>query len=148
MAQRGELNLGQLVRERQGAAVRLIGFTTYEGWVTAASAWDEPAQRMRVRDAFPGSCEALLHEILDGGNHLLSLRAEGVAAALYEPMLQRAIGVIYRPETERASHYFEARLPAQFDAILHIDSTTAVQPLEAGRQPLAAEPPETYPTGM
>jgi erythromycin esterase-like protein len=148
MARRGELNLGQLVRERHGATARLIGFTTWSGWVTAADDWDEPPQRMRVREALPDSYEKLLHEAMAGENFLLPMRADGVAAALYEPMLERAIGVIYRPETERLSHYFEARLPAQFDAVIHLDATNAVRPLEAAPQPTAPEPPETYPTGM
>jgi erythromycin esterase-like protein len=148
MAQRGELNLGQLVRERHARSARLIGFTTFSGSVTAASDWDEPPQRMQVREALPGSCERLLHETLAGANVYVSMHGGGVEAALYEPLLERAIGVIYRPQTERASHYFEARLPAQFDAVIHLDSTSALQPLEAARQPTAAEPPETYPTGM
>jgi erythromycin esterase-like protein len=148
MGERGELNLGQLVRERHGSAARLIGFTTFAGWVTAATDWDEPPQRMRVRDALEDSYERLLHDALPSENFLLSLRANGVSAALYEPMLERAIGVIYRPQTERLSHYFEARLPAQFDAVIHLDTTSAVQPIEAARVPSAAEPPETYPTGM
>jgi erythromycin esterase-like protein len=144
----GELNLGQLVRQRYGRQAVLVGFTTYDGTVTAASNWDEPAERKIVRPALPGSYEALLHET-GIGNLFLDLRAPGeVTAALAEPRLERAIGVIYRPETERQSHYFHATLPRQFDAVLHYDRTRAVEPLE--RTPLweRGEVPETYPTAL
>ena len=144
----GELNVGQLVRQRYGRQAYLVGFTTYDGTVTAASNWDEPAERKVVRPALPGSYEALLHDT-GIGNMLLDLRAPGdVTAALGEPRLERAIGVIYRPETERESHYFHATLPRQFDAVLHYDHTRAVEPLE--RTPLweRGEVPETYPTAL
>jgi erythromycin esterase-like protein len=146
MGQRGELNLGQVTRERYGDAAVLVGFSTHDGTVTAASDWDAPAERKRVRPALPGSYEALFHAT-GLPRFLLPLRDdEATASALREPRLERAIGVIYRPETERQSHYFHARLPEQFDAVLHFDTTRAVEPLEptAGWH-AGEEAPETYP---
>lgn len=144
----GELNLGQLIRQRYGRQAFLIGFTTYDGTVTAASNWDEPAERRVVRPALPGSYEALLHET-GIGNMLIDLHAPGdVNAALAEPRLERAIGVIYRPETERQSHYFHATLPRQFDALLHYDRTRAVEPLDRTALWERGEVPETYPSAL
>lgn len=149
-AQRGELNLGQLVRERFQREAVLVGFTTYSGTVTAASDWDSHVERKVVRPALPMSYEALFH---DYGipNFYLDLRTQSpVLAALAAPRLERAIGVIYRPETERLSHYFGARLPQQFDAVFHYDHTRAVEPLE--RTPVweqgEIELPETYPSTL
>jgi erythromycin esterase-like protein len=145
MGASGEWNVGQLVRERVGTDAVLVGFTTYTGTVTAASDWDGEAQRMAVRPALPDSYEALFHDA-GPARFLLNLRAPSAAVrALQEPRLERAIGVIYRPQTERFSHYFGASLPHQFDAILHYDVTRAVEPLE--RTPVweAGEAPETYP---
>ena len=144
----GELNLGQLVRERHGANAVLVGFTTFTGTVTAASEWDGPAHRMHVRPALAGSHEKLLHE---AGHQrlLLPLRVDAdLAGALAAPRLERAIGVLYLPHSERRSHYFHARLADQFDYLLHFDQTRAVEPLE--RTPLweAGEIAETYPTGL
>ena len=148
MGARGELNVGQLVRERYGGDAVLIGFSTYAGTVTAASDWDEPAQRQRVRPALPDSYEALFHEA-DAGNFLLDLRAPTDAVSgLTSPRLERAIGVIYRPETERISHYFHARLPHQFDAMLHYDQTRAVEPLERTAVWDRGELPETFPSAL
>jgi erythromycin esterase-like protein len=148
MGERGELNLGQLARERYGAKAVLVGFSTYSGTVTAASNWDSPAERKRVRPALRGSYEALFHDV-GLPRFFLALR-DGVEAArgLREPRLQRAIGVIYAPGTERVSHYFYARLPEQFDAVIHIDETRAVEPLERTSQWEAGEVPETFPTGI
>jgi erythromycin esterase-like protein len=144
----GELNLGQLVRERHGPAAVLVGLTTHEGTVTAASDWDGPAERKIVRPALSGSYERLFHD-LGGRNFMLQLRDDRSAArALAAPRLQRAIGVVYRPETERASHYFQARLPEQFDAVLHYDATRAVEPLERTAQWEAGEVPETFPSAL
>ena len=144
----GELNVGQLVRERYGREAVLIGFTTHRGTVTAASNWDAPAERKQVRPALPESFEAVFHET-DLPRFLLNLRAEQRAAVvLHAPRLERAIGVIYRPETERASHYFHARLSAQFDAVLHFDQTRAVEPLERSSEWEAGEVPETFPTAL
>lgn len=147
MGRSGELNLGQLVRERYGSAAFLLGFTTYSGEVTAASNWDEPAQRKIVRAALPGSYEELFHEV-GIANFALSLRDPAVKEALAGPMLERAIGVIYRPETERQSHYFDTRLPEQFDAVIHLDRTRALIPLEKTVPWEVGEAPETYPSGI
>jgi erythromycin esterase-like protein len=151
MGQRGEWNVGQLVRERHGSEALLVGFTTYSGTVTAASDWDAPCERKRVRAALPESYEALLHQV-EVPRFLLSLRDGGPAVAgLEEQRLERAIGVIYRPETERQSHYFYAWLPQQFDAVIHFDETRAVEPLERTARWRAGETgevPETFPSGM
>ncbi|MBW3671839.1 MAG: erythromycin esterase family protein [Acidobacteria bacterium] len=148
MSRRGELNVGQLMRESRGDAVRSIGFTTYTGTVTAASDWDGPAERKHVRPGMSGSYEKLFHE-LGIGDLWLPLRGnEAAAAALQGPMLERAIGVIYRPETERMSHYFNASLPRQFDGVLHFDTTSAVEELAAPPPKHPEETPETYPSGI
>lgn len=131
MSERGELNLGQLMREQHGINdTYLIGFSTYEGFVTAANDWDQPAERKKVNQGTPGSYEELFHQ-LKSKNFILDLdRYKEIEHYLHIPRLQRAIGVIYRPDTEMMSHYFFTRLPYQFDSIIHIDSTTAVEPLE------------------
>jgi erythromycin esterase-like protein len=146
MGERGELNVGQLVRQRFGTEAVNVGFTTHTGTVTAATEWDGPAERKRVRESLPGSWEALLHAV--GQPRLLLLLGDAAPAALHEPRLQRAIGVIYRPETERLSHYFHARLARQFDAVLHFDETRAVEPLERTAPPVPDELPETFPAGV
>ena len=145
MGRRGELNVGQLVRERHGRDAVLVGFTTHHGTVTAASDWGAPAERKYVRPALIGSYEAVFHDT-EIGRFLLMLRQrEPLPQSLREPRLERAIGVIYRPDTERASHYFHARLAEQFDAVLHFDETRAVEPLEYGAEWEKGEAPETYP---
>jgi erythromycin esterase-like protein len=145
MGRRGELNVGQLVRERHGRDAVLIGFTTHHGTVTAASNWDAPAERKYVRPGLVGSFEAAFHDT-EIGRFLLTLRErDPMPQALLEPRLERAIGVIYRPDTERMSHYFYARLPDQFDAVLHFDETRAVQPLDDSAEWEAGELPETFP---
>ena len=146
VARNGQLNLGQLVRQRIGQRSRLIGFTTHTGTVTAASNWDEPPQRMRVRPSLTGSYERLFHDV-GLAQFTLLLNDSGIREALRAPRLERAIGVIYRPDTERVSHYFPATLPEQFDAVLHIDETHALQPLEQwARDEL--DLPETYPSAL
>jgi erythromycin esterase-like protein len=148
MGEAGEWNVGQLVREHHGSEAVLVGFSTYTGTVTAATDWDAPAERKSVRPALPESYETLFHEV-GIPRFLLPLRDESRASAgLREARLERAIGVIYRPETERQSHYFYARLPDQFDAVLHFDETRAVEPLERTAPWESGEPPETYPSGM
>src|SRR5690606_24765850 len=112
----GELDLGQLARERWGEAAALVGFTTYEGTVTAASSWGGPVERKRVRPALHGSVEAALHA-MGRERLLLPLWDERARAALDEPRLERAIGVIYLPESERLSHYLRCHVPDQFDAV-------------------------------
>ena len=149
MHPQGEWNVGQLAREHWGDAVRLMGFSTYHGTVTAAPTWDARAQKRRVRNGLPGSYEALFHHT--GHPHFwLALRGnEALSSVLAHPRLQRAIGVIYQPQTERASHYGHAHLPAQFDAMVHIDSTRALEPLELEPDWLAQEEPaETFPSGL
>jgi erythromycin esterase-like protein len=148
MGERGEWNVGQLVREKYGDDAVLIGFTTYSGTVTAASDWGGPAECKHVRPALAGSYEALFHEV-DHDRFVLELRQGGMGAGnLHTPRLERAIGVIYRPGTERHSHYFHARLSKQFDAILHFDQTRAVKPLEWTSEWERGEIPETYPSGI
>jgi erythromycin esterase-like protein len=138
MGQRGELNIGQLVRQHHGRDAFLTGFTTYTGTVTAASDWGGPAERKRVRPSLDGSWEKLFHET---GRSRFVVAPEVLSGA----RLERAIGVIYRPETERLSHYFEAELHRQFDAVIHIDETNAVEPLELTSEWETGELPETYP---
>jgi erythromycin esterase-like protein len=147
MGQRGELNVGQLARQRYGNESVLIGFTTYDGTVTAASEWGGPAERKRVRAASPDSHEAFLHQN-DDKDFWLDTARPAVHAALSAPRLERAIGVIYRPQTERGSHYFHARLGEQFDAVIHLDHTRALEPLERTSLWDKGEPPETYPSGI
>jgi erythromycin esterase-like protein len=131
MGDMGEWNLGQLARDRWGAEAVLVGFSTHHGWVTAADDWDGPHKRMRVRDGLEGSWEDVFHECgMDRA--LLILRGnDAVRPLAMQRRLQRAIGVIYRPETERMSHYFETTLAEQFDAMIHIDETNALEPLDA-----------------
>jgi erythromycin esterase-like protein len=144
----GEWNVGELARKAYDGDTRLIGFSTYQGFVTAASEWDAPAEHKRVRPGMPGSYEALLHET-GIERFLLPLRDESPARdALMTRRLERAIGVIYLPRTERHSHYFSAQMARQFDAVIHIDRTTAVQPLDPGGGWHSEEPPETYPGGF
>jgi len=148
MSERGELNVGQLVREHYGARAVLVGFTTHTGTVTAASEWDGPAHRKQVRPALAGSYERLFHEV-NVPRFLLPLRTDfELSAALATPRLERAIGVLYVPETERASHYFHARLSTQFDFVLHFDETRALEPLERSALWEAGEVAETFPSGL
>jgi len=148
MGEHGEWNIGQLLRERHGDAVLSVGFTTHAGTVTAASEWGVPAERKQVRPSLPGSYEALFHAA-GVPRFLLLFRGDGAPRrALSEPRLERAIGVIYLPESERASHYFLARLSDQFDAVLHFDQTRAVEPLEVNAEWSRDEVPETYPSAL
>jgi erythromycin esterase-like protein len=149
MGDDGQLTLGQIARQRHPGEVALVGFTTYDGTVIAANDWEEPAERMRVRAALPGSWEELLHE---AGMPRFFLTAPDMNRVIGEhaERLQRAIGVVYRPETERRSHYLHARLADEFDLVIHIDTTRGVEPLdtiESGHTP-AHELPETFPTGV
>ena len=148
MGERGEFNLGQLVRESYGHQAVLVGFTTHSGTVTAASEWDAPAERKRVRPAVPESYEMLFHHAEQARFWLEFAKHPEVAFNLRGARLERAIGVICRPETELASHPFTARLPDQFDAVLHFDHTRAVEPLERSAAWEAGEVEETFPTGL
>jgi erythromycin esterase-like protein len=149
MARMGEFNVGQLVRERYQQQAVLVGFTTYTGSVTAARDWDGDAERRNVRKALNGSYEELLHRV-GKPSFLLNFRDQSTEMkaainVLQEERLERAIGVIYRPESERLSHYFDANLTKQFDVVMHLDETSALVPLEKSPQWHAGEPPETYP---
>jgi erythromycin esterase-like protein len=146
MSQWGELNLGQLVRQKHGQRACLIGFTTHAGTVTAARDWDAPVEQRRVRPSLEGSYERLFHDV-ELARFFLDLREESVRELLTASRLERAIGVIYVPETERASHYFRAHLARQFDVVVHIDETRALTPLELWSRH-EEDVPETYPTGM
>lgn len=149
MSRRGELNIGQLCSARFGHRAYAVGFGTDRGTVAAASDWDEPMQRMRVRPAHRDSYERIFH---DSGlpAFMLHLRAPARAALREElepSRLERAIGVVYRPDTELASHYFSASLPRQFDEFLWFDETRAVEPLVDVSEP-SLDLPDTYPFGV
>jgi len=144
-------NIGELSRERFGLSNTYnIGFTTYEGTVTAADDWDAPPKRKRVRSALSGSYEDLLHRtnipffsLIFRSNTKVKPNKQ-LINLLDSQKLERAIGVVYRPDTERASHYFFTSLPNQFDCVIHIDKTKAVQPLDKESYIDETEP-ETYP---
>src|SRR5258706_450774 len=144
MGERGELNVGQLARERYDRDAVLVGFTTEHGTVTAASDWGGPAERKRVRSARAESYERVFHATQRTRFLLTWPASEAAMEGLRHPRLERAIGVIYRPDTERASHYFRARLAEQFDAVLHFDETRAVESLERTADWEAGEVAETF----
>lgn len=144
----GEWNVGQLTREKYGQDAFIIGFSTFTGTVTAAVNWDDPPRLQRVRPALPDSYEALFHETGLSRFWLNSRDVNRDAPGLRERRLERAIGVIYRPETERFSHYFYACLPDQFDALIHIDDTRGVEPLDRMYPHESIEPPETFPSAL
>lgn len=147
MSARGEYNIGQLCREDFGTAVYSIGFGTNTGTVAAASDWDGPMQIKAVRPALERSYEWLCHAT-GSPRFMLPLRhlaPDALRRRLEEPRLERAIGVIYRPETERASHYFQANLPGQFNEYIWFDQSTAVTPF--GTNELKGLP-DTYPFGL
>jgi erythromycin esterase-like protein len=148
MGDMGEWNVGQLARDRWGSQAMLVGFSTHHGTVTAASEWDAVAERKRVRPGLPGSYEDLFHQAGEERFWLPLADNTALAQLLSGQRLQRAIGVIYLPQTERMSHYFHTRLPLQFDAMIHIDATRAVQPLQPEPAWHAGEPAETYPSGL
>jgi erythromycin esterase-like protein len=145
MGQRRGLNVGQLTREKYGHDTMLVGFATHHGTVTAASNWGGPAERKRVRKALAGSYEAIFHASQAARLLLIWSENDVLVQQLREPMIERAIGVIYRSDTERQSHYFYARLRDQFDAVLPFDETRAVEPLEYAAEWDAGEVPETFP---
>src|SRR5205085_4880636 len=148
MGDMGEWNVGQLARDRWGDQAMLVGFSTHSGTVTAASEWYGVSERKRVRPGLPGSFEDLFHQAGEA-RFWLPLREPAQARELLrDKRLQRAIGVIYQPRTERMSHYFHTELLAQFDAMIHIDHTRAVQPLAPEPVWHAGEPAETFPSGL
>jgi len=147
MAARGEYNLGQLCRNELGAQAYLVGFGTHSGTVAAASDWDGPMEVKTVRPALVNSYEHICHTT-GLARFLLGMRGRDDLcgpAGLGKERLERAIGVIYRPETERASHYFQASLPQQFDEYIWFDNTRAVTPLETT---IIKGLPDTYPFGV
>jgi erythromycin esterase-like protein len=146
-ARHGEWNLGQLVRERYPKTLS-VGFTTYTGTVTAAYDWGGRHETRQVRPALEGSYEAEFHNTGVPRFFIAFPSNEALSKALRSERLERAIGVIYRPETERMSHYFRARLSDQFDAVLHFDETTALEPLPHAEEEQTAEVPETWPVGV
>jgi len=148
IGRQGEWNVGQLTREKYGNDAYLVGFTTHHGTVTAAADWDEPAERRRVRPGMGGSIEDMFHQVDIPAFMLLMRENAELADVLAQPRLERAIGVIYRPETERQSHYFHASLSQQFDAVIHIDETRALEPLERTTNWDMGEVAETYPFGI
>lgn len=147
MGARGEFNIGQLVREHFELNAYSIGFGTDHGTVAAASNWDEPMQVMNVQPSHGDSYERLCHDTEIGAFflHLHQPKNPDLRHALLKPHLERAIGVIYRPETEILSHYFQAVLPVQFDEYIWFDETTAVSPLKSNE---LQGMPETYPFGL
>lgn len=152
MGDRGEFNVGQLTRQAFGPQAYLVGFGTHTGTVAAASDWDGPMNVMRVRPSHPRSYEYLAHAS-GVENFLLPLRTPhrpSLRQRLAEQRLERAIGVIYRPDTELQSHYFPASLPRQFDEWIWLDETEAVTPITEGlKAELAARGlPDTYPFGV
>jgi erythromycin esterase-like protein len=152
MGDDGQVTIGQLARQRHPREAALIGFTTYAGPVIAAHDWEEPAQRMRVRPGLPGSWEELFHEADLGRFYVTSADLKAHVGDGVE-RLQRAIGVVYRPETERRSHYYHARLADEFDIVIHLDATRGLVPLDPLEQEESAphfadELPETFPTGV
>jgi erythromycin esterase-like protein len=147
MQARGEWNVGQLIREEFPAETIALGFTTFSGTVTATDNWDEPAQLKRVREGLNSSYERLFHQV-GIQNFFLNLKVEETRAGFRGELLERAIGVIYRPETERVSHYFYADLPRQFDGVIHFDRTRALEPLDKVASWTHEDAPETYPEGI
>lgn len=150
MASYNEINVGQLVKEAFGAQAFSVGFTTYSGRVAAASSWGADVEHKKVMPALANSIEAFFHES-GVANFVLILAQYPEVYALFnhDDYVQRAIGVIYRPQTERQSHYFYAQLAKQFDAIIHYDESSAVTPLEKSTAwHSGQDAPETYPFGV
>jgi erythromycin esterase-like protein len=162
-----EINIGQLVRERFGIKNTFnIGFTTYTGTVTAADSWDMDPDFKRVRPSLNESVEFLLHDALindstmtNDGQYFLLFRTNNQSiqlskelhTELHKKRLERAIGVIYRPRTERQSHYFEASISTQFDCVIHVEATCALRPLEIHPVWSQAEKdhvPDTFPMNV
>lgn len=149
MGEHGQLNLGQLARQRLGMQdTFLLGFSTHAGTVTAASEWDGLPEHKTVLPSRDDSIERVLHDA-GHGHFLLPLCGNAeLSAHFQERRLERAIGVVYLPQSERLSHYFYTDLAQQFDAIIHFDKTRALKPLDVIGQSSHEELPETYPSGM
>ncbi|HEY3724091.1 MAG TPA: erythromycin esterase family protein [Acidimicrobiia bacterium] len=147
MGEQGELNVGQLVRQRYGDDCLLVGQTTFDGEVTAATSWGDPPERKRVRPALDASHEARLHAVAEPA-FWVPTDHPALQDALGSRRLERAIGVIYRPATERQSHYFDALMSQQFDVVIHSDTTHALAPLERSAPWDRGEPAETSPSGI
>lgn len=154
-SKRGETNIGALARETFGIeSTYNVGFTGYDGTVSAADSWDDPRKTKRVRPGLAESYEHLFHSV-GIPNFMLHFRSNSPAvpidkelvSKLEVPRLERAIGVIYRPDTERWSHYFDCKISKQFDTIIHMDHTSALKPLDTTSQEEPQEP-ETYPFGL
>jgi len=163
---RQEVNVGQLARETFGENnVYNIGFTTHTGRVVASDDWDEPPRHKKVNPSLPNSIERIFHQAsLDSQvpNYLLTFKRKNSSTARKEdidanlnqalavPRLQRAIGVVYRPQTERWSHYFEASISNQFDAVIHVDTSKALRPFESSFHAELEDEnvPMTYPEGV
>lgn len=144
--ERGELNLGQLTRQMWPRSTFIIGQTTHSGTVYAADDWDAPGRIKTVRNSLNGSLEDTLHETRLPA-YWLDVRDPQVYENFDTERLQRFIGVIYRPDTERWSHYVQTRPAAMYDALLHFDTTSALTPLDATRDDDEGEVPDTYPSG-
>jgi len=148
MGEAGQLNLGQLVRDQFGTDALLLGFTTHTGTVTAASEWDEPAERKKVRESHAHSFERVFHDV---GIPEFLIEPDQIAELRDARMLERAIGVIYLPHSERLSHYFETSLAKQFDAVIHFDTTRALEPLDPShlwKHSAVPHEMETWPSGI
>ena len=144
---RGQFTVGQLAREALGDEAFLVGLTTYDGEVTAAADWGRPAHRWRVRPALAGSHEEVLHAVGEP-RFWVSCADPPAREVLGVSRLERAIGVVYRPRHERQSHYVLTELADRYDAVVHLDRTAALEPLERDTAWDDGEPPETYPSGL
>jgi protein-L-isoaspartate(D-aspartate) O-methyltransferase len=141
----GQINVGQLCRQAYGKDVYAIGQGTDHGTVAAASHWEGPMEIKQVRPAHPDSYERLMH-LSEMDAFFLPLTKSSnqqLTSALASRRLERAIGVIYQPETERLSHYFDASLPRQFDEWIWFDETSALRPLTT-QQAAEHEPPHPF----
>ncbi|HET9957387.1 MAG TPA: erythromycin esterase family protein [Polyangiaceae bacterium] len=151
MGRGGELNLGQLARERhEREGVFIVGFSTYQGTVIAGDAWGAPFKRLAVPPARPGSWDDVLHQASRGADALLLFPGADAPDVLLAPRGQRAIGVVYRPQYEQFGNYVPTVLPLRYDALLFVDTSHALDPLPIPSLPRAAEKdfPETFPSGL
>lgn len=144
----GELNVGQLMRQKYGSEVFLLGFTTFEGYVTAASEWGARAERKKINPGLENSYENLFHQV--GYDRFMFITKDNMKLKSFFPIrkLERAIGVVYVPRSERQSHYFYSNIANQFDAVIHIDATEALKPIEKYSSLPNQDAPETFPSGL